>query len=190
MLLIVPIKLKSGISYNLLKNKGRVEFDFYKLKLLSYKLKIKTRYIMLTDKNDKNILLPIEFGESSNIEYYDLSVILVNKTTINSVKINVNLGFENNPFLTAIIYGLTQTISSSVLSVLKAKKLSVEIVNNIKHEYYKDSGTIYIKLGITISLFDLMWGFILYKLNLKKVGKNYERMWKKSNWSNYGRSNE
>lgn len=192
LILIIPIKLKANISYNLLKNKGQINIMLYKFTIFSFKLKIKTKYIMLTNKKGKSTLIPISFQDQSNIEYIDLSVVLLNKTTINSIKIDVNIGVMNEPFLTAMLYGLVQGVLSSILCVLKSKKLSVIIENNIRHEYYKDCGTIYIKSGITMCIFDYLWGFALYKLNLKKVGNRYEQTkWrKKSNRSNNGRSNE
>lgn len=138
---------------------------------------------MLTTKKNKNILVPIDFQDQTNIEYVDIATILLNKTTINSIEFRTNIGIENEPFLTAMFYGLLQSVSSIFLAILKSKKLSIKIINDIKPEYYKDIGTIYIKMAITFSIFDYLWGFILFKFNLKKVENRYEqtRQRKKSN---------
>lgn len=181
--LLYPIKLKASISYNFLKNKGQINFMFFKFKVLSFKIRIKRKFVMLITKNGKNILLPIDFQDQQNIEYVDIVSVLLNKTTINSIEFKSNIGIENDPFLTAMIYGLVQSLSNIIFAILKNKKLSVKIINNIKPEYSKDIGTIYIKMGITFSIFDYLWGFILFKFNLKKVGNRYEqtRQRKKSN---------
>lgn len=181
--LLYPIKLKASISYNFIKNKGQINFLFFKFKVLSFKIKVKQKFVMLTTKKGKNILLPIDFQDQQNIEYVDFASIILNKTTINSIEINANIGIENQPFLTAMLYGAIQSVSSIFLAILKNKKLSIKIINNIKPEYSKDIGTIYIKMAITFSIFDYLWGFILYKFNLKKVGNRYEqtRQRKKSN---------
>lgn len=191
--MLYPIKLKASISYNFIKNKGQINFMFFKFKVLNFKIRIKRKFIMLTTKRGKNILLPIDFQDQQSIEYVDIMSVLINKTTINSIEIQSNIGVENEPFLTAILYGIVQSVSSVFLAILKNKKLSIKIINNIKPEYYKDIGTIYIKMAITFSIFDYLWGFILFKFNLKKVGNRYEQtrqQRKKSNWSINGRSNE
>ena len=181
--MLYPIKLKASISYNFIKNKGQINFMFFKFNVLSLKIKIKRKFIMLTTKKNKNILVPIDFQDQTNIEYVDIATILLNKTTINSIEFRTNIGIENEPFLTAMFYGLLQSVSSIFLAILKSKKLSIKIINDIKPEYYKDIGTIYIKMAITFSIFDYLWGFILFKFNLKKVENRYEqtRQRKKSN---------
>lgn len=181
--LLYPIKLKASISYNFIKNKGQINFMFFKLTILNFKIKIKRKFVMMTTKKGKNILIPIDFQDQQSIEYVDIFSVILNKTTINSIEFKSNIGIENEPFLTAILYGIIQSFSSIFLAILKSKKLSIKIINNIKPEYYKDIGTIYIKMAITFSIFDYVWGFILYKFNLKKVGNRYEqtRQRKKSN---------
>ena len=113
-------------------------------------------------------------GTGTDVEYVDLSLILFNKTTINTLKIGIDVGVENDPFKTAIIYGLLQIINTSILSVLKTKKLATIVKNKITPVYKKDTGTIYISSSLTISLFDFLWGYIMYKLKIIKVGKHYE----------------
>lgn len=180
---LYPIKLKASISYNFIKNKGQIKFMFFKLVILNYKIKIKRKFVMLTTKKGKNILIPIDFQDQQNIEYVDIVSILLNKTTINNIELKSNIGIENDPFLTAMIYGVVKCLSCIILSILKNKKLSIKIINDIKPEYSKDIGTIYIKMGITFSIFDYLWSFVLFKFNLKKVGNRYEqtRQRKKSN---------
>jgi len=174
-LLIVPINLKANISYNLLKNKGQINFYFMKFKFLSLKLKFKRKYLLLTTKKGKSILIPFDMrGGGSEIEYIDLSVILFNKTTINTLKIGVNVGVHDDPFKTALIYGMLQVANTIILSILKTKKLATIVKNKINPVYNKDSGTIYISSSLFISLFDYIWGFVMYKLKIIKVGKRYE----------------
>lgn len=174
-LLIVPINLKANISYNLLKNKGQINFYFMKFKFLSLKLKFKRKYLLLTTKKGKSILIPFDMrGGGSEIEYIDLSVILFNKTTINTLKIGVNVGVHDDPFKTALIYGMLQVANTIILSILKTKKLATIVKNKINPVYNKDSGTIYISSSLFISIFDYIWGFVMYKLKIIKVGKRYE----------------
>ena len=76
----------------------------------------------------------------SDIEYVDLSVILFNKTTINTLKIGVNVGVHDDPFKTALIYGAIQIVNTAILSILKTKKLATIVSNKINPVYKKDSG--------------------------------------------------
>lgn len=175
-LLIVPINLKSEFSYNLLKNKGQINFYFMKFKLLSLGVRFRRKYLLLTTKKGKSILVPFDMkGGGKDIEYVDLSLILFQKTTINTLKIGINIGVEDDPFKTAIIYGGLKVINASILSILKTKKLATIVSNKIYPVYNKDSGTIYISSSLFISIFDYLWGFIMYKLKIIKVGKRYEK---------------
>lgn len=173
-LLIIPINLKANVSYNILKNKGQINFYFMKFKFLSLKFKIKKKYLLLTTKKGKAFLVPLSSKGGQNIEYVDLSIILFNKTTINTLKIGVNIGVEDDPFKTVLIYGLLQVVNTYILSVLKTKKLATIVQNKINPVYNKDTGTIYISSSLFISIFDYIWGFIMYKLKIRKVGKRYE----------------
>lgn len=174
--LIVPINLKANISYNLLKNKGQINFYFMKFKFLSLKLRFKRKYLLLTTKKGKSILIPFDMnGGGADIEYVDLSLILFNKTTINTLKIGVNVGVHDDPFKTALIYGMIQIVNTAILSILKTKKLATIVSNKINPVYKKDSGTIYISSSLFISIFDYLWGFIMYKIKIIKVGKRYEK---------------
>ncbi len=172
---ILPIKLKAKIKYNLLKNKGDIKFYFFKLNVLSFKFRIKSKYILLTTKKGKNIVVPLEFGPNANLEYVDLTYLLLDKTTINTLKISINAGVQNNPFLTALMFGLLQTITSIFLGFLKTKKLSVIVSNKINPVYTKDIGIVSISSSLTISFVDYLWAFMQYLIKFKKVGKKYEK---------------
>ena len=174
---ILPIKLKAKIKYNLLKNKGDIKFYFFKLNVLSFKFRIKSKYILLTTKKGKNIVVPLEFGPNANLEYVDLTYLLLDKTTINTLKISINAGVQNNPFLTALMFGLLQTITSIFLGFLKTKKLSVIVSNKINPVYTKDIGIVSISSSLTISFVDYLWAFMQYLIKFKKVGKKYEKWW-------------
>lgn len=172
---ITPIKLKAKIKFNVLLNKGQIKFYFFKINFLSFNFKIKRKYILLTTKKGKNIVVPLEFGQEANLEYVDLTYLLLDKTTINTLKININAGVEDNPFQTAIMYGFLQTITSIFLCLLKTKKLSVIVSNKINPVYTKDRGIINISSSLTVSLVDYLWAFMQYLIKFKRVGKNYEK---------------
>ncbi|MBE5746451.1 MAG: hypothetical protein E7359_04110 [Clostridiales bacterium] len=173
-ILVSPVTIKGDISYNILKNKGQVNFYLFKFKLLSLKLRIKQKYALLTTKKGKTFLIPL-INEASSIgggvEVVDLGLILFQKTTINTLKISVSAGIENDPFKTVLLYGLLEILNTSLLSILKTKKLATVVKNYVKPVYNKDTGTIYISSSLTFCLYDYIWGFILYKLKLLKVGK-------------------
>ena len=104
----------------------------------------------------------------------DITYILLDKTVINTLKISMNVGIENNPFSTAMLYGVFQTFNSIILSILKTKKLSVIVSNKINPVYTKDVGIINISSSLTFTIFDYIWGILLYIIKLKKVGRRYE----------------
>lgn len=173
-ILICPFKLKSKISYNLLKNKGLIKFYFFKWNFLTLKVKIKRKYIYLITKKGKVILVPIETGNQTNIEYVDLTLILLNKTTINTIKISLNIGVKDNPFYTALLFGSLQIVNNILLSIIKTKKLATIVSNKINPVYTKDSGSLYMNCSLTVTIFDYIWGLIFYFIKLKRVGKRYE----------------
>lgn len=172
-----PFKFKAHISYNVLKNKGIVKFYFFKLNFLTLKVKIKPKYLLFTTKKGKVILIPFDEKQQQNVEYVDLSLILFDKTTINTLKISLNVGVKNSPFYTALLYGLFSTINSIILSILKTKKLNVIVSNKIIPVYTKDSTIVKMNSSLSFSFFDYLWGVLLYLLNIKKVGKHYEARW-------------
>lgn len=172
-----PFKFKAHISYNVLKNKGIVKFYFFKLNFLTLKVRIKPKYLLFTTKKGKVILIPFDEKQQQNVEYMDLSLILFDKTTINTLKISLNVGVKNSPFHTALLYGLFSTINSIILSILKTKKLNVIVSNKIIPVYTKDSTIVKMSSSLSFSFFDYLWGVLLYLLNIKKVGKHYEARW-------------
>ena len=177
LLFISPIKVKAKISYNILKNKGLIKFYFFKLNFLTLNFKIKRKYLYFTTKKGKVILIPFD-ERQQNLEYVDLSLILFDKTTINTLKIYINIGIKDNPFYTAILYGALNTLNSIILSILKTKKLSTIVSNKIIPVYTKDSGIIKLSSSLTFTIFDYLWGISLYMLKIKKVGNHYETSWK------------
>lgn len=172
---LLPIKLKFKAQFNILKNKGKIKFYFFKINFLSFNFKFKPKYILLSTKKGKNILVPIEFSKQAGLEMADLTYLLFDKTTIYSLKIFLNVGKEDDPFFSALMFGFLQTVSSIVLSILKTKKLDVVMSNKINSVYTKNSGVIDLSASISISLVDLLWAIIEYKINIKRIGKNYER---------------
>lgn len=174
LLIIFPFKAKSKITYNVLKNIGQIKFYLFKWNFLTFKVKLKPNYIYLTTKKGKVILVPIEFGDQTNIEYVDLTYILLDKTVINTLKISMNIGVEDNPFYTALLYGAFKTVNSIILSILKTKKLSIIVSNKINPVYTKDIGIINVSSSLTVTIFDYIWGILLYIIKLKKVGRRYE----------------
>ena len=137
-------------------------------------VKFKKNYIYLTTKKGKVILVPLELDNQTNLEMVDITYILLDKTVINTLKITMNIGVENSPFYTALLYGLFQTINSIILSILKTKKLSVIVSNKINPVYTNDVGIVNISSSLTFSIFDYILGILLYIIKLKKVGKRYE----------------
>ena len=172
---ILPIKLKVKAKYNVIKNKGIIKFYFFKLNILSFEFKIKSKYIMLKTKKGKNIVVPLEFGPGADLEFVDLTYLLLDKTTINTLKIHINAGVENNPFLTALMFGLLQTLTSIFLCILKTKKLSVIVSNKINPVYTKDIGIVDISSSITVSFVDYLWAIMQYIIKFKRVGERYEK---------------
>lgn len=173
-LLVLPIKIKAKVKYNVLKNKGKIKFYFFKLNFLSFVFKIKKKYILLTTKKGKNIIVPLEFGQDANLEYIDLTFLLFDKTIINTIKVDINLGCKDNPFLTALLYGMVQSLASIFLSIIKTKKLSCIVSNKINPVYTNDSGIIGISSSLTVCLIDYLWAIMQYIFKFKRIGKRYE----------------
>lgn len=173
-LIILPIKIKAKAKYNILKNRGTIKFYLFRWNFLSLTFKIKRKYILFFTKKGKPLVVPLEFGQNANLEYVDLTFLLIDKTVINTLKLNVNVGVQNNPFYTALLFGLIQTVSSAFLSFLKTKKLSVIVSNKINPVYTKDSGTVDISSSLTVCIVDYLWAIMQYIIKFKRVGKNYE----------------
>ena len=172
--LILPIKVKAKASFNVLRNKGRIKFYFFKLNFLTLNFKVKKKYILFTTKKGKSLVVPLEFGPQADLEYIDLTILLIDKTVINTIKINADIGINNDPFKTAILYGFIQTISSILLGLIKTKKLSTIVSNNINPVYTKNIAQVNISSSLTVCLIDYLWAIMQYIIKFKRVGKKYE----------------
>ncbi len=173
-ILIIPLKIKAKVNFDFLKNRGKIKFYFFKINFLTYIFKFKKNYILLSTKKGKKIIVPLSSNNPKNLEYVDLTLILFDKTTINTLKLDFFVGVEDDPFMSAILFGAIKTISSIVFSVLKTKKLSVIVINNVNSTHNKTCGKVQIKSSLTICFADLIFGLILYLFKLRKVGNRYE----------------
>lgn len=125
---MLPIKLKSKLIYNLIKNKGYISIYFYNLRLFVAKWKFVPFKILVKSKK-KDISIYFNNLKKQN-DYSDIFFSqIVKKIKIISFKNFSNIGIKKNCMLTALGCGLVK-ISTGIFNSFLINKKSIENMNS------------------------------------------------------------
>lgn len=177
LLVVIPINLKAKVVYDVLNNKGKLQFKMFKLNLFKATFSIEKGYVELTTKKNKKILVPIETGESGINIQTDFILILIKKIRIQHGTIYVNFGAKTDTFATAMIVGAVKVLTSCFGAILKSKKTDSKITNKIYPSFSKDELLFCLKASIKISIIQVFNAYIksvIGKIKFNKELTQYE----------------
>lgn len=156
----LQLTMKLKVLFNVKKNTGKLQLKFMFIKILDYKISIKSQCLMLTNKKGKNKYLPIDFSQQSIQEYNDFESILFRKIYFKTLSIYFNFGVKSNAFLSAMVIGYVDVFSKIFYSFFKTKKSELKMQLKVYPNFNNNVIKFGIKAKISLSVFDLFWSFI------------------------------
>lgn len=171
LIIVIPINFKAKVVYDVLNNKGKLQFKIFKLNIFKSTFKIEKCYIELTTLKNKKILAPIETGESGVNIQTDFILILIKKLRIQHGTIYVNFGAKSDAFATAMIVGSIKVLTSCFGTILKSKKSNSKITNKIYPSFCKDELVFCLKASVKISILQVFNAYIKSVIGKIKFNK-------------------
>lgn len=166
-LLFLPIKINSALYLNLLENKGAIYCMLWFIPLIQDKFLIANGE--LTAKNnferEKTIQLNSEDEDIIFIQIFINSYI--RKIILQNIEFFFDAGNKDDAFISTMIAGSLQAISSIFLNILKVKKYGFKSRVFCNALYLKNKLTTSIFISCWTNLFDLI--FTLIKSKLKQI---------------------
>ncbi len=157
LLLIFPIKLKSKIIYNLIKNKGYLSFYFFNFKVLVTTWKVSRFKILIKNKNKKDIkILLFDFkGESDFKDVFFKQLLKVVK--IKNFRTIGRFGIEDD----CLISSLGSSVLLLISQFFKCYLIEKKSCNNVSSMLFADYSRNNFIVGVTASIkFNLLFASI------------------------------
>lgn len=169
-LAFLPIKINSALYLNLLENKGAVYSALWFIPLIQDKFLIANGE--LTAKNnfekEKTIQLNREDEDIIFIQIFINSYI--RKIILEDIELFFDAGNKDNAFISTMIAGSLQALSSIFLNILKTKKYGFKSSVFCNPLYLKNKLTTAIFIACWTNLFDLI--FTLVKSKFKQLKRS------------------
>lgn len=167
-MLLLPIKLKSKVVYDLFSNKGYLSIFLYKIKLTLFRWKLKKNRVEL-NKNNKTKTFTI-FNRSNQPEFGEIFVKQFLKVIyINNLRLIYHFGFNKDRLITSIGGALLNIVSYNFIGALSENN---KLRNYDLSLFINDNKTILIiALTCSIKFNLLLMGFCFVKSVIIKIKK-------------------
>lgn len=155
-LLLLPIKIKGKINFNVLDNVGYITGKFFFIRVLFFKFYFIGSTLMLVNKRYK--VHPFDLrGVESPSAFSDIFVIqLLRLFHFNTIKLYATVGDADNAFNTAMLCSMITIPVNSLLAYIKVKKPLTKINAGVFPSFCANS---FIAGGASCITFNLL-GFI------------------------------
>lgn len=171
-LTILPINIKAKVTYDVLKNEGKIQLKLFKLTIIYYSIKVQKGFLELRSiKSGKIMLVPLIFNDKGQIDQTDFAIILLKTIYVEQGTIYINFGTKTDAFITAMIIGSAKVFTSILGAVLKTKKQESRIKNKIYASFNKDKFLVCVKASIKISIMQVVSCYIKSLIGKKKYKK-------------------
>lgn len=181
-LLILPIRLKLFIKYNLIKNKGLIQCKLWGISVLFYRFKFdKAKLIIKNRKGTKSINIDIN---NDTIDFAnELQKQFFKRFYLKWINMKVTIGKSNDAFLVAICSGFMQMLMGGFISFIKTKKPTSKLMFTVYPMYHKNSIAFSFDTKFSISITNLILCFFNAKIinNKKKRRKQNGKKLQTSN---------
>ncbi len=170
-IILFPFLIKFDIRFNILRLKGSFTIKILNKFVLDYKIRIKHGYVYINHKNkerkekisDKNINVIFILNLIKQLYFREQFV---------GIEIYSNFGYMYNAMITAVVSGGVEALTKSILGKIKNNKKSTHILIDIEPKYNEDILNIRIINEVRLSVFDIIYAFILTKFY---VWRDYEK---------------
>ena len=168
-LLVMPIFLEVRLSFNLLDKSGVFCIYLFLKKLQYFKFEIDGREIKLKDEEETKEK-QIDFDSPEIALYEEFSTQIKDKTRLRFIEVFYNVGL-NDAFLTSMICGVINIAVLIFFTSLKNKKPTASLQLYNTSSFNKKVANLATVINLSISLFDVVYSFIISVILSKKKMK-------------------
>ena len=168
-LLVMPIFLEVRLSFNLLDKSGVFCIYLFRKKLQYFKFEIDGREIKLKDEEETKEK-QIDFDSPEIALYEEFSTKIKDKTRLRFIEVFYNVGL-NDAFLTSMICGVINIAVLIFFTSLKNKKPTASLQLYNTSSFNKKVANLATVINLSISLFDVVYSFIISVILSKKKMK-------------------
>lgn len=165
-LLVMPIFLEVRLSFNLLDKSGVFCIYLFRKKLQYFKFEIEGREIKLKDEEETKEK-QIDFDSPEIALYEEFSTQIKDKTRLRFIEVFYNVGL-NDAFLTSMICGVINIAVLIFFTSLKNKKPTASLQLYNTSSFNKKVANLATVINLSISLFDVVYSFIISVILSKK----------------------
>lgn len=168
-LLVMPIFLEVRLSFNLLDKSGVFCIYLFRKKLQYFKFEIEGREIKLKDEEETKEK-QIDFDSPEIALYEEFSTQIKDKTRLRFIEVFYNAGL-NDAFLTSMVCGVINIAVLIFFTSLKNKKPTASLQLYNTSSFNKKVANLATVINLSISLFDVVYSFIISVILSKKKMK-------------------
>lgn len=168
-LLVMPIFLEVRLSFNLLDKSGVFCIYLFRKKLQYFKFEIEGREIKLKDEEETKEK-QIDFDSPEIALYEEFSTQIKDKTRLRFIEVFYNVGL-NDAFLTSMVCGVINIAVLIFFTSLKNKKPTASLQLYNTSSFNKRVANLATVINLSISLFDVVYSFIISVILSKKKMK-------------------
>lgn len=168
-LLVMPIFLEVRLSFNLLDKSGVFCIYLFRKKLQYFKFEIDGREIKLKDEEETKEK-QIDFDSPEIALYEEFSTQIKDKTRLRFIEVFYNVGL-NDAFLTSMVCGVINIAVLIFFTSLKNKKPTASLQLYNTSSFNKKVANLATVINLSISLFDVVYSFIISVILSKKKMK-------------------
>lgn len=165
-LLVMPIFLEVRLSFNLLDKSGVFCIYLFRKKLQYFKFEIEGREIKLKDEEETKEK-QIDFDSPEIALYEEFSTQIKDKTRLRFIEVFYNVGL-NDAFLTSMVCGVINIAVLIFFTSLKNKKPTASLQLYNTSSFNKKVANLATVINLSISLFDVVYSFIISVILSKK----------------------
>ena len=165
-IITIPIIIESRFSYNFEENVGFFSIKLWFFTLATISIKIKGKYLIIRTNNDaKQVEISLIGPEIKLLE--QLTVQIKDKIKVKKLEFHSNIG-NGDAFETALLSSMFSIIIGIVWGYIKNQKDTASIIINSYPNYAEKNFLISLLARVSISIFDLIYSFIMASIILKK----------------------
>lgn len=173
LILILPIRFKIFIKYNLIKNRGLLQVKLWGISILFYRFKFnKTKIIVRNRKGTKSINIDIN---NETIDFAnELQKQFFKRFYLKEISMKATIGKSDDAFFVAICSGGLQMLMGILITIIKTEKPTSNLMFTVYPVYHKNCGAFSFNTKFSISITNLILSFISAKFITNKKRRRKE----------------
>ncbi len=171
-IVLVPFRLKTKISFNALKNQGVIALKLGCIRLFLGRAKFELNQIVVNYANNKTYRTSFTQFKKSNNLVDKFLVNIFDEIQVNTLKVYANIGYKKDACATSLLVGCIDVPMGIMLSLFKNKKPSAKVMSYIYPNFFQNSLFVGVSSSISLNLFIIILCFLKALLKFSGGNKN------------------